>query len=103
MPYVKTDRLTLVTFTIEMMKATLIDNNQLEKVTNFNVPIEYPVAVYKNLLPYKIERFSHYPEENEWEGIIIHTEDNTIIGDMGFKGGPGKNGEMDLGYSILPG
>ncbi|MDC3424490.1 GNAT family N-acetyltransferase [Aquibacillus sp. 3ASR75-11] len=58
--------------------------------------------VYKKLLPYKIERFSQYPEENVWEGIIIRTEDNVIIGDMGFKGGPDENGEMDLGYSILP-
>ncbi|WP_182201574.1 GNAT family N-acetyltransferase [Paraliobacillus salinarum] len=102
MPYVKTDRLTLVTFTIEMMRAALLSNKELEKITTFNVPPEYPMEVYKELLPYKIERFSQYPEENEWEGIIVHTGDNVIIGDLGFKGGPDENGEMDLGYSILP-
>ncbi|GAA0479671.1 hypothetical protein GCM10008986_00130 [Salinibacillus aidingensis] len=102
MPYIKTDRLTLVTFTVEMMKASLVSNRELEKLTNFHVPSEYPMEVYKTLLPYKIDRFSQYPEENEWEGILLHTEDHVIIGDMGFKGGPDENGEMDLGYSILP-
>ncbi|MFB1051456.1 GNAT family N-acetyltransferase [Paraliobacillus sp. JSM ZJ581] len=102
MPYVTTDRLKLVTFTIEMMRAALLSNKKLEKITTHNVPSEYPMEVYKELLPYKIERFSQYPEEDEWEGIIVHKADNVIIGDMGFKGDPDENGEMDLGYSILP-
>ncbi|MFV2046335.1 hypothetical protein KDJ21_008225 [Metabacillus litoralis] len=42
------------------------------------------------------------PDENEWEGIIINKEDNTSIGDMGFKGGPNEEGIIDIGYSIVP-
>lgn len=100
MPYVETDRLILVTFTADMMKATLIDNSQLAKMTGYKVTEEYPMEAYKKLLRYKIGRFSQYPEENEWEGIIVHKVTKVIIGDMGFKGGPDENGEMDLGYSI---
>ncbi len=62
MPYVKTDRLTLVTFSIEMMKASLVGNGELEKITNYNVPSEYPMDVYKELLPYKIERLVSIPK-----------------------------------------
>ncbi|SDQ79135.1 Acetyltransferase (GNAT) domain-containing protein [Virgibacillus subterraneus] len=102
MPYINTDRLTLVTFTVEMMKATLIGQNQLGKITDYKAADEYPLEDYKQLLSYKIDRFTQYPEENEWEGIIIHKKDNTIMGDMGFKGGPNEKGEMDLGYSIVP-
>lgn len=102
MPYIKTDRLTLITFTVEMMKASLISARELEKLSDYKVPSEYPAKDYKELLPYKVERFSMYPEENEWEGIIIHTDNQVIIGDIGFKGGPDENGEMDVGYSILP-
>ncbi|WP_342214697.1 GNAT family N-acetyltransferase [Peribacillus sp. TH27] len=35
-------------------------------------------------------------------GIIIHKEDNMIMGDMGFKGGPNKEDIIDIGYSIVP-
>ncbi|AYC28411.1 GNAT family N-acetyltransferase [Paenisporosarcina cavernae] len=62
----------------------------------------YPLDVYKQFFPYKIERFKNFPEENEWEGLIILKRTNTIIGDMGFKGGPNDAGEMNLGYSIVP-
>ena len=99
---IKTDRLSIGVFTAAMMKAALISNKHLESIINYKVPADYPMQDYKELFPYKIERFTQYPAENQWEGIIIHTEDRTIIGDMGFKGGPDENGEMDLGYSILP-
>ncbi|WP_226037895.1 GNAT family N-acetyltransferase [Aquibacillus saliphilus] len=102
LPYLNTDRLTLVTFTVDMMKAILIGKNQLSKITNYQVADEYPMKVYKQLLPYKIERFAQYPEENKWEGVIIHKRDNTIMADIGFKGGPDEKGEMDLGYSVVP-
>ncbi|MGP4108485.1 GNAT family N-acetyltransferase [Virgibacillus sp. L01] len=102
MPHINTDRLTLVTFTVEMMRATLIGQHQLEEITDYKAADEYPMEDYKQLLAYKIDRFTRCPEENEWEGIIIHKKDNTIMGDMGFKGGPNEEGEMDLGYSIVP-
>ncbi|SET32527.1 Protein N-acetyltransferase, RimJ/RimL family [Salinibacillus kushneri] len=97
MPYIKTSRLTLITFTVDMMKATLSGANQLKELTGYHVADGYPMEVYK------IERFLQYPEENEWEGIIIHNKNRSIIGDMGFKGGPDEKGGMDLGYSIISG
>ncbi|WP_186577121.1 GNAT family N-acetyltransferase [Aquibacillus kalidii] len=102
MPYIKTNRLTIITFTVQMIEAALNGREELEKIVDYNVADEYPLDVYKQFFPYKIDRFSNFPEENEWEGIIIHNEDNCIIGDMGFKGGPDEKGEMDIGYSIVP-
>ncbi|WP_226577428.1 GNAT family N-acetyltransferase [Halobacillus litoralis] len=99
----KTKRLTLTTFTAEMMEASLHSPGQLEQLSKCRVPEGYPMEVYKEMLPYKIERFRKFPEENQWEGIIINTDEQTILGDMGFKGGPDENGDMDIGYSILPG
>lgn len=102
MPYIETERLNLITFTVEMMEAFLKGNIEVEKIIPYKVAPEYPLDVYKQLFEYKINRFKKYPEENEWEGIIIHKEDNTIMGDMGFKGGPNKDGVIDIGYSIVP-
>ncbi|ELK46013.1 GNAT family N-acetyltransferase [Halobacillus sp. BAB-2008] len=98
----QTERLTMMVFTLDMMNAALESNTRLKEASGCEVPENYPMELYKQMLPYKIERFHEYPEENLWEGLIIHTESNTIIGDMGFKGGPDENGEMDIGYSILP-
>src|SRR4051812_3212765 len=85
-----------------MMEAFLKGNNEVVKITSHRVAPEYPLEVYKQFFVYKIDRFRKFPNENDWEGIIIHKEDNMIIGDMGFKGGPNKEGIIDIGYSIVP-
>ncbi|WP_323741899.1 GNAT family N-acetyltransferase [Salinibacillus xinjiangensis] len=98
---ITTDRLKLITFTVDMMCASLQGKEAFEKISNYYVDDEYPMEDYKQLLPYKIDRFQQFPEEMEWEGIIIHRDSQTIMGDMGFKGGPNSEGVMDLGYSIV--
>ena len=102
MPFIETERLKIVTFKVEMMEALLKGNIELEKIIPYKVASEYPLDVYKQFFTYKIERFRKFPNENEWEGIIIHKIDNKIMGDMGFKGGPNEEGIIDLGYSIVP-
>ncbi|SDI02510.1 Acetyltransferase (GNAT) domain-containing protein [Planococcus glaciei] len=102
MPNIKTDRLTLITFTIDMMKAAISNKEHLEKITTYRVADQYPSEMYKEILPYKVQRFSQYPDENDWEGIIIHTKDHTIIGDMGIRSSTEDPKELELGYSIVP-
>lgn len=102
MPQAATERLKITTFELEMIKALLEGSEQLAKMVPYQVPAEYPMDVYKQFFPYKIERFTEHPEENIWEGLIIHKETKTVIGDIGYKGGPNDKGEINLGYSILP-
>lgn len=99
MPVIETNRLRMITFTADMMKASL--HGDLKKAAGYKVTPGYPMDAYKELFPYKIERFRQYPEENEYEGAIIHKGEQKIIGDMGFKGGPDEEGNMDLGYSMM--
>lgn len=99
MPSIETDRLRMITFTADMMKASL--RGELEEAAGYKVMPGYPMEAYKEFFPYKIERFRQYPRENEFEGVIIHKGDQMIIGDMGFKGGPDEEGSMDLGYSMM--
>lgn len=102
MPQATTLRLQIITFELDMIKALLEGSEELEKRIPYRVPADYPMDVYKQFFPYKIERFTQQPEENRWEGLIVHTESLTIIGDIGFKGSPNERGEINLGYSILP-
>ncbi|MDJ0332918.1 MULTISPECIES: GNAT family N-acetyltransferase [Planococcus] len=102
MPYIQTSRLTLITFTVAMMKAAISNKADLEKITTYRVADGYPMTAYKEIIPYKIKQFSEYPHENKWEGILVHNQTRTIIGDMGFRYRDGKQDELELGYSIVP-
>ncbi len=102
MPEFKTERLEMHTLTADMMEAVLKGGQELKRIVPFDTGAEWPLEVYKNLFPYKIERFRKVPSENEWEGLIVDKTNNRIVGDMGFKGGPNEEGVIDLGYSIIP-
>ncbi|OEH92389.1 hypothetical protein [Bacillus solimangrovi] len=46
---------------------------------------EWTINVYKGLFPYKRNRFNDFQDEEKWEGLNIHKNDQRIIGDMGLK------------------
>ncbi|MDF9558550.1 GNAT family N-acetyltransferase [Bacillus tropicus] len=102
MPELHTNRLIMTTFTHEMIEMLLIDKDAFSEEFSFNIHSEWPLPEYKQFFPYKINRFKETPIENKWEGLIIHKETNTIIGDMGFKGSPDEEGAINIGYSIVP-
>ncbi len=102
MPHLHTDNLELITFTAAMMQAATSTREELERATGFSVASGYPSETYKEILPYKIQRYRDFPEENEWEGLIIHKQDQCIIGDMGFRRSTDNPKEIELGYSIVP-
>ncbi|ANU15464.1 GNAT family N-acetyltransferase [Planococcus halocryophilus] len=84
------------------MQAAITDQLELAKITPYKVADGYPSEEYKEIIPYKIKRYSEYHCENEWEGIIIHNESQTIMGDMGFRVRHEIEDELELGYSIAP-
>ncbi|MDN5709050.1 MAG: GNAT family N-acetyltransferase [Planococcus sp. (in: firmicutes)] len=102
MPHIKTDRLMLITFTAEMMQAAISNERELEQAAGYQVIDDYPSGDYKEILPFKIQRYRQYPEENEWEGLIVHQQDQIIMGDMGFRRSTDDPEELELGYSIVP-
>lgn len=102
MPHIKTDRLMLITFTAEMMLAAISNERELEQAAGYQVIDDYPSDDYKEILPFKLQRYRQYPEENEWEGLIVHQQDQMIMGDMGFRRSTDNPEELELGYSIVP-
>ncbi len=36
------------------------------------------------------------------EGIIVHIADNMVIGSMGFKAPPDRDGWVEIGYDVVP-
>ncbi|WP_161596839.1 GNAT family N-acetyltransferase [Chitinophaga vietnamensis] len=68
-----------------------------------HIPPEWPLPDLREQLPYFIELLQHDPGLYPWLfWIIIESKSKTVIGDVGFKGRPDKDGEVEIGYSLLP-
>lgn len=96
MHILETQRLKLLPFTVELKKATLAEMLEVE------IPDAWPGADLLEALPFFIEVMEQDPAGLVWDGIIIHTAEQTAIGGMGFRGGPDEAGMVEIGYNIIP-
>ncbi|MEO7021822.1 MAG: GNAT family N-acetyltransferase [Ktedonobacteraceae bacterium] len=99
----ETRRLKLIPFTLELKRAVLADKKQLsELLGNVRAPDTWPGPDIAEALPFFISQLEKQPSAPVWDGIIVHKEDQVIIGDMGFMGPPDATGRVEIGYSIIP-
>lgn len=97
----ETRRLKLVPFTLELKKAVVADKQQLTELLHVCVPDAWPGQDLAEALPLFIAAQEKQPTP-VLDGIIVHKEDQTIIGDIGFLGPPDAAGRIEIGYSIVP-
>ncbi len=102
MPVHETRRLKLIPFSLELKKAALTDKDRLAELLGVRVPDSWPGLDMAEALPFFIAEMEKHADAPVWDGIIIHKEDNIVIGDMGFKSGPDEYGRVEIGYSIIP-
>jgi RimJ/RimL family protein N-acetyltransferase len=98
----ETRRLKLVPFTLELKKAVLSDKHQLADLLEVRVPDTWPGPDMAEALPLFISALEQHPSTPILDGIIVHKEDQSIIGDIGFMGPPDESGRIEIGYSIIP-
>jgi ribosomal-protein-alanine N-acetyltransferase len=66
------------------------------------IPDEWPQKDLREQLPHFIQLLQHDPRSYPWfMWIIVSKEHQSVIGDVGFKGRPDKNGAIEIGYSLL--
>ena len=102
MHILETQRLKLLPFTVELKKATLAERARLAEMLEVEIPDAWPGADLLEALPFFIEVMEQDPAGLVWDGIIIHTAEQTAIGGMGFRGGPDEAGMVEIGYNIIP-
>lgn len=54
------------------------------------------------LFPMMIEQYQDTPDQVPWGGVIIEREEWVAVGQMGFKGVPDQDGNVEIGYGINP-
>lgn len=98
---IETSRLQLLPCTLQHFEALFQGEEVLAKLLGITVPedwTEYPEMV---LLAY--DKLRNDPSMLGWFFyLVIHKEDKQLIGTGGFKGKPGENGAIEIGYEIAP-
>ncbi|WP_044747716.1 GNAT family N-acetyltransferase [Bacillus alveayuensis] len=98
----ETKRLFIIPFTLKYAKAALNGNEKLENVSGYRVENEWPSPDYKEILPFIVQQVTEKPELRRWNRLIVHKEEQMIIGEIGCKGEPDGHGIVEIGYGIVP-
>lgn len=99
----ETKRLLLLEYNLEWIQATIAGVDELERVSGYEVSRDWPGIDFFFYLPYVLENVKKEPEMTKWTHLIVLKEENKVIGEIGGQGKPEETGEIELGYSIVPG
>ena len=99
----QTRRLALIPCSIQIAQVIIQDRDRLASLLSVRVPEEWPGQDLREFLPLYARQLQADPALLGWGiWLTIHTVERTVIGDTGFKGKPGGEGTVEIGYSVLP-
>ncbi|MGZ3672777.1 MAG: GNAT family N-acetyltransferase [Ktedonobacterales bacterium] len=101
MPIIQTRRLTLVPFTLELVRAALHDREEFGRMLAARVPDDWPNDDVLSMLPQDALLLEADPQRSEWSYLVVHVGKHSLIGDIGFHAPPDANGSVEIGYDIL--
>lgn len=100
--FISTERLILIPFTTEIITSIKEEDGFLLKACNLNYGKGWPDEEAWETFP-KIEKnldlVINPTGFESW--LIVKKENQSIIGDVGFKGRPNDDGAIDIGYAII--
>ena len=103
-----TNRLRLVSATSELIEAELADISTLELLLDARIPSDWPPTFYNaQTASYVLEQLQNDPSQASWWSwyILEKNQDgqsDVLIGVVGFKGCPTEQGQVEIGYELLP-
>ncbi|HLN60671.1 MAG TPA: GNAT family N-acetyltransferase [Symbiobacteriaceae bacterium] len=94
------ERLELVPASADVLQAVLEGRRD---TAEFRIPQAWPEKDVAEILPAYVGQLAQNPASACW-GIwfMVRREDQTVVGDIGFKGPPDERGRVDMGYGVLP-
>jgi ribosomal-protein-alanine N-acetyltransferase len=98
-----TARLTLVPCTLEILTAINECSPELDALLQASVPEDWPQENLREAVPLFINLIEQKSVDHSWlVWAIVLLKENTLIGDIGFRGSPTQDGAVELGYTVLP-
>ncbi len=101
MTTLQSERLMMIPFKLDYLKAIVRDRKSFLELIPYKVSEQWPNADYAEILPFILETYEEDPDLENWSWLIIHKEDQCLIGEMGCKGKP-VDGSVEIGYGIVP-
>lgn len=104
----KTERLELIPFTLEIVEAEMSARSQFSHLLDARVPDNWPPPLNdEQSLLWFLEKCQENPHQVGWLGwyFLLNdpvTNERVTMGNGGFKGQPTPDGTVEIGYSILP-
>jgi ribosomal-protein-alanine N-acetyltransferase len=97
------ERLKLVPCSVEMLQSLIDEDIDLTELIGVQVPEGWPAEELKEVAPYFINLLSQSPDmAGRLCWFIIEKEQDIVIGSIGFKAMPDKNGVVEIGFGIDP-
>lgn len=99
-----TSRLELIPCTLDIARAAATKNKlQLEKLLGVKVLDKWFAGEVLDFLPTYTKMLQDDIEQLGWGvWLMVHIDDSTLIGDLGFTGKPDEQGTVEMGYEVLP-
>lgn len=99
---IHTERLVLIPFTLEAARALYAGDQAVLAYLGLQATPYWPDQETMDTLPKVIKHLEKVQEPTGFESwMIVLKRNRTVIGDAGFKGPPGAEGVVDIGYSII--
>jgi ribosomal-protein-alanine N-acetyltransferase len=102
-----TTRLILIPTQAFHLEAELDGKGNLSELLSAQVPSNWPPEMLRDALPYFLAKLRESPQSTGWNAWYwvkrgSETEPAVLVGDGGFKAVPDSEGQVEIGYSILP-
>lgn len=98
----RTRRLELFPCAAQVAQAAVQGGADLEPILGARVPDDWPAADLLEFLPTYAHQLQADPSLLGWGiWLMVHREERTLVGDLGFKGRPDDEGTVEIGYSVL--
>ena len=98
-----TERLTLFPCSAEMLQSLFDEDIDLSELIGVQVSEGWPAEELKEVAPYFIKLLSESPDmEGRLCWFIVEKDQDIVIGSIGFKAEPNKDGIVEIGFGIDP-
>jgi len=101
--HLKTERLNIIACSLQVARAIVTDKSKVETILAARVSDDWPALDLLEFLPFYAQQLETDPSLLGWGvWLMIHAMERVVIGDVGFKGKPGHEGTVEIGYSVIP-
>jgi [ribosomal protein S5]-alanine N-acetyltransferase len=98
---IETDRLRLVPLSVAHAQAAMNDPTALGSMLEVRIPHGWPGPDYASALPMIASALEVESAYAAWSRLIVERNERALVGDIGFKSLPRRDGSVEVGYSVV--